>query len=88
MLFGMLGVNMPTEDSQTAFVAVRSSKYEEIPVNGEIVTDIKVRPVRIGQVRGPVTMNLSMCFSKLDVCQQPNADWEVIAAPLTVNIVP
>jgi hypothetical protein len=24
----------------------------------------------------------------LDACQQPNADWEVIAAPLTVNIVP
>jgi hypothetical protein len=88
MLFGILGINMPTEDSQQGFVAVRSSKYEEIPVNGEIVTDVKVRPVRIGQVRGTVNMTLSMCFSKLDDCQQAGADWEVIAPAITVNIVP
>jgi hypothetical protein len=88
MLFGILGINMPTEDSQQGFVSVRSSQFEQIAANDELVTEVKVRPVRFGQVRGPVTMTLTMCFSKLDACQQAGADWEVIASPITVNLVP
>lgn len=88
MLFGILGINLPTQDRQQDFISVRSGKYEEIPANGEIVSDVKVVPVRIGQVRGPATMTLSMCFSKNEACQQPGADWEVIAPPITVNLVP
>ncbi len=88
LLFGILGINLPTEDTVDGFVSVRSSKFEQIDPGQELVTEAKVKPVRFGQVRGPATMTLTMCFSKLDECQQPGADWEVIAPPITVNIVP
>jgi hypothetical protein len=35
---------------------------------------------------GTHTLVLSMCFSKVEVCQSPNGDWENVAGPIQVTI--
>ena len=87
--FGILGITVGSGTGPAQFQSSRSGPNNFFNADEEIGADDTVSVYRFGnQIRGPANLYLSMCFAKYEECQKPNADWENITAPVTINIVP
>jgi cytoskeletal protein RodZ len=75
--YGILGVKATTGQFQSSWSGA-------LRINGGEALDWKDK-ININGT-GDQALFLSMCFSKVDVCQGPNGDWENIAGPVPVKL--